>query len=279
MIPQLSGLGLTTLTLVLILSPNLARAQVSGLERSFAQRAAMRAIDSRCGLLEEGPRRALSGFIAQARGAALRAGTSSQRLDQIEGQAKQAMSGKACTDPAIKAEAKRIIAAHKGWRAQLTATYPGSQRSWMVDRSGKDTWRAVQDLGGGTRAGLVANGAGLSFALETPDMQAAGARLFLRDASKVGAPTFNRPLTPPPRSGVTVFVAAQRQPAASRSRYDQAPRAGTLFLFSEATTRAVLYADPRDTFEVELTNRSGQVTRLLVEVGDLVAAYTFAAEF
>jgi hypothetical protein len=277
--PQLSGLGLTTLTLVLFTSPNLAVAQVSGLERSFAQRAAMRAIDSRCGLLEEGPRRALAGFIAQARGAALRAGTSGQRLDQIESQAKQAVGSKACTDPTIKDEAKRIIAAHKGWRAQLTATYTGSKRNWMVDRSGKDTWRAYQDIGGGTRAGLVTDGAGLSFAVETPDVQAAGARLFLRDAAKIGAPTINRPLTPPPRSGVNVFVAARRKAADSRSRYEQVPRAGTLFIFTEATTRAVLYTDPRDTFEVEVTSRSGQVTRLLVEVGDLVAAYTFAAEF
>jgi hypothetical protein len=60
---------------------------------------------------------------------------------------------------------------------------------------------------------------------------------------------------------------------------EQEPRAGTLFIFSEATTRAVLNADPRDTFEIEITSRSGAVTTLLVEVGDLVAAFTFAAEF
>jgi len=52
-----------------------------------------------------------------------------------------------------------------------------------------------------------------------------------------------------------------------------------LFVFSDATTRAVLNADPRDTFEIEITSRTGTVTRLLVEVGDLVAAFTFAAEF
>ena len=271
--------ALPLITLALMGVPDSGIAQVTGLERSFAQRAAMRAIDSRCGLLEEGPRRALIGFMAQARGAALRAGASTQRLDQIENQTKQAMGSKACTDAAIKEEAKRITAAHKGWRAQLTATYTGSKRTWMVDRSGKDTWRAFQDVGGGTRAGLVSSDSGLSFAVETPDVRAAGARLFLRDPAKIGALTIHRPLAPPPRSGVSVFVAARRQPADSRSRYGQAPRAGTLFLFSEATTRAVLHADPRDTFELELTNRSGQVTRLLVEVGDLVAAYTFAAEF
>jgi hypothetical protein len=274
-----ANLSSPLIILALMTAPSSVYAQVTGLERSFAQRAAMRAIDSRCGLLEDGPRRALTGFMAQARGAALRAGTSAQRLDQIESQAKQAMNTKSCTDPSIKEEAKRIIAAHKGWRAQLTATYTGSKRDWMVDRSGKDTWRAFQDIGGGTRAGLVSSDGGLSFAVETPDVQSSGARLFLRDPAKIGAPKINRPLTPPPRSGVNVFVAARRQPADSRNRYGQAPRAGTLFLFSEATTRAVLNADPRDTFELELTNRSGQVTRLLVEVGDLVAAYTFAAEF
>jgi hypothetical protein len=64
-----------------------------------------------------------------------------------------------------------------------------------------------------------------------------------------------------------------------RARVESKPRAGTLFVFSDATTRAVLNADPRDTFEIEITSRSGTVTRLLVEVGDLVAAFTFAAEF
>ncbi|GIU68038.1 hypothetical protein [Candidatus Phycosocius spiralis] len=272
-------LGLALLFSGLLLFSSLAYGQVTGLERSYAQRAAMRAIDLRCGLLQEGPRRALNGFAAQARGAALRAGSSTQKLDQIEGQAQQAMAGKACNDPTILAEAKRVIAAHKGWRSQLTAVYSGMQRSWQVDRSGKDIWRAYQDIGGLTRAGLVTSSSGLSFAVETPDVQAAGARLFLRDANKVGPPSLNRPLTPPPRSGTKVYVAAQRQAAASRSRLEQNPRAGTLFLFSDATTRALLYADPRDTFEIELTSRSGQVTRSLVEVGDFVAAYTFAAEF
>lgn len=262
-----------------LLVPVTSHAQVNGLERSYAERMAMRAIDERCKLLDAGPRRALAGFTAQARGAALRSGASTQRLDMIAGQAKAAAAAKACRDPAVQAEAQRIIAAHKGWRAQLTGNYAGQVRSWRVDRGGKDIWRAVQDTGGATRAGLVASGSGLSFAVETPDVDASGARLFLRDLSKLGPPQPSKTLTPPLRSGSTIHVAASRRPAATRARVESKPRAGTLFIFSDATTRAVLNADPRDTFEIEITSRAGTVTRLVVEVGDLVAAFTFAAEF
>lgn len=259
--------------------PSLAVAQVNGLERAYAERIAMRAIDERCGLLETGPRRALAGFTAQARGAALRAGTSSQRLDLIANQAKTAAAAKPCRDRVVQTEASRIRAAHKGWRAQMTGSYPGTARSWQVDRSGKDNWRAVQDTGNATRAGLITLGQGLSFAVETPDVQAAGARLFLRDLAKLGPPQANRALSPPLRGGTSVHLAASRRPAMTKARVDQKPRAGTLFVFSDETTRAVLNADPRDSFEIEITSRTGQVSRLVVEVGDLVAAFTFAAEF
>ncbi len=262
-----------------VLMPVTSHAQVNGLERSYAERMAMRAIDERCQLLESGPRRALAGFTAQARGAALRSGSSTQRLDMIANQAKTAAAAKPCRDRAIQTEAARLIAAHKGWRAQLTGSFPGLARSWKVDRGGKDIWRAVQDTGGATRAGLIASGNGLSFAIETPDVEASGARLFLRDLSKLGPPQPSRVLAPPLRNGTTIHVAASRRPAATRARVETKPRTGTLFAFSDATTRAVLNADPRDTFEIEITSRSGTVTRLMVEVGDLVAAFTFAAEF
>lgn len=272
-------LFLRALFCLALLIPLTSHAQVTGLERSYAERMAMRAIDERCQLLESGPRRALAGFTAQARGAALRSGSSTQRLDMIADQAKTAAVTKPCRDSAVQSEAQRVIAAHKGWRAQLTGSYPGLARSWKVDRGGKDIWRAVQDTGGATRSGLIASGNGLSFAVETTDIAASGARLFLRDLSKLGPPQPGRALAPPLRNGTSIHVAASRQPAASRARVETKPRAGTLFVFSDATTRAVLNADPRDTFEIEITSRSGTVTRLLVEVGDLVAAFTFAAEF
>jgi hypothetical protein len=147
-------LFLRALFCLALLIPLTSHAQVTGLERSYAERMAMRAIDERCQLLESGARRALAGFTAQARGAALRSGSSTQRLDMIADQAKTAAVTKPCRDSAVQSEAQRVIAAHKSWRTQLTGNYPGFARSWIVDRGGKDIWRAVQDTGHATRGGL-----------------------------------------------------------------------------------------------------------------------------
>jgi hypothetical protein len=266
-----------TLFAFLLASPVFA--QVTSLERIYGERVAMRALDQRCNLLTAGPRRALSGFTGQARGAALRAGSQVSQLNLISRQAISAVATKSCADPNVTAEAARVIAAHKGWRTQMTAVYPGIVRQWRVDRSGLDSWRAVQELGGGVRAGFVGTGQTLAFAVETPDATAAGARLFLRDASRLGAPAAGQRLAVPLRIGTTTHVAAARRPANTKVRIGTPSRAGTMLIFSDDATREVLIADPRDSFEVEITNRTGQITRVIVEVGDIIAAFAFAAEF
>jgi hypothetical protein len=256
-----------------------ALAQVTPLERTYGERVAMRALDQRCSLFASGPRRALGGFTAQARGAALRAGSADNHLNLIAAQATQVAAAKSCNDRAVRAEAARVIAAHKGWRSQMTGQYPGTAREWRVDRSGTDSWRAVQEAGGAIRAGFIGNGTTLAFAVETPDVNAAGARLFLRDASRLGAPVAGQRLAVPLRVGTNSHMAADRRPATTKTRVNALPRAGTLLVFPDATTRAVITADPRDSFEIEITSRTGQITRVIVEVGDIVAAFAFAAEF
>jgi hypothetical protein len=161
----------------------------------------------------------------------------------------------------------------------MTATYQGPVRTWQVDRTGMDAWRAVQETGGGIRAGFVANGQNLSFGVETPDVNASAARLFLRDASRLGDPSYRGRLVVPLRVGTIAHVASIKRPADSRARIGLPPRAGTLLVFTNETTRAVLFADPRDSFEIEITSRTGQITTTVVEVGDIVAAFAFAAEF
>jgi hypothetical protein len=267
------------LSLLALLCAFPALAQVSPLERTFGERVAMRALDQRCNLLANGPRRALGGFMAQARGAALRAGVGASQLNLIASQATQAAAAKPCNDALVRAEAARVIGAHKSWRTQMTATYPGVVRNWQVDRSGLDSWRAVQETGSGIRAGFISNGTMLAFAIETPDVNAASARLFLRDPGRLGAPVAGQRLSVPLRVGTLTYVAAARRPADSRARIGTPSRAGTMLIFPDDTTRAVLIADPRDSFEVEITSRTGQITRTIVEVGDIVAAFAFAAEF
>jgi hypothetical protein len=269
----------TAILLFALLVTSPVFAQTSPLERAYGERMAMRALDQRCNFFQTGPRRALAGFTAQARGAALRAGTSADLLSLIARQATNKAATKSCIDPVIAAEAARVIDAHKGWRGQMSNQYPGLARTWQVDRSGMDSWRAVQETGSGTRAGFIGSQATLAFAVETPDVNAAGARLFLRDAGRLGAPKAGQKLSVPLRVGTNAFVASQRRPAETRARVNTPARPGTMLVFPDETTRAVLHADPRDSFEVEITSRTGQITRLVVEVGDIVAAFAFAAEF
>jgi hypothetical protein len=249
------------------------------LERAYAERVAMSAIAVRCNLLSNGPSRALLAFTAQAKGAVLRSGVSDQRVGLITQQAQNAAAAKACADPAITAETARIAKAHQSWRGQMSGSYPGSARTWVVDRSGKDAWRAVQDLGGSVRAGLVRTRTGLAFAIETPDTRGVAARLYLRDPARLPPPKAGQMLKPPLRAGTQVHLAAVKRPANTRQRIELPPRAGSLFAFSDATTRATLNADPRDSFEIEIVSPSGQVTTYIVEVGDMAAAWAFAAEF
>jgi hypothetical protein len=267
------------LAIPILFAASPAFAQVTPIERTYGERVAMRALDQRCNLFASGPRRALAGFTAQARGAALRAGANLTHLNLIAQQASAAVATKRCNDPSIQTETARVNAAHKGWRAQMTATYPGSVRTWQVDRTGMDMWRAVQETNGGIRAGFVGQGGNLAFAVETPDVNAAGARLFLRDASRIGDPSPQARLSPPLRAGTLTHVAGTRRPADARTRIGLPPRAGTMLIFTQATTQAMLMADPRDSFEIEITSRTGQITRIIVEVGDIVAAFAFAAEF
>jgi hypothetical protein len=270
---------LRLLPIIALLGATPALAQVTSLERTYGERVAMRALDQRCSLFAAGPRRALGGFTAQARGAALRAGAADAHLNLIARQASAAVTSKSCRDPAVRSEAARVIAAHKGWRALMTADYPGMVRTWKVDRTGLDSWRASQDLGNGMRAGFVANSAGLGFAVETPDVNAAGARLFLRDPTRLRPPAAGQRLATPLRVGTIIHVAGQRRLADSRTRIATPSRPGTMFVFPDATTRAVITADPRESFEIEFTSRTGQITRAVVEIGDIVAAFAFAAEF
>lgn len=255
-----------------------AQAQVSGEERVFATRAAMLEIDRRCTLFNPQQRRALNAFMLQARGSILRAGGDAARLSLISSQARQGVATKPCNDAEIQAEAERIRRAHSGWRMQMLAEFPGIRRNWVASRAGVDNWRVWQELGSGVRAGYVLARNGLAFGVETPSLDVASARVYLRDVSKLGLPRSNSNLQPPPRMGTKLYNATAIVPAQTKAKVDSATRSGTLVLFSDEVTRAVIAADPRDCFEVEIISRNGTASRYIVEVGDVIAAFALGAE-
>lgn len=255
-----------------------AIAQVSPSERLFAERVAMLSLDARCNYFSPEQRRALNAFMMQSRGALLRQGTAIERLNLIAGQARGGVATKACNDTSIINEAGRAKRAHSAWRLQMKANFPGTKRVWHASRAGVDNWRAWQELGNSARGGFVLAKNGLAFGVETQTIGIASARIYLRDISKIGLPVANSNLRPPIRSGTNSFAATLIVPAQSKATVDSAPRAGTLVLFPDNVTRAIIGLDPRDSFEVELIRRDGQIEHYVIEVGDVIAAFALGAE-
>ena len=245
--------------------------------RLFAERTAMVRLDTQCRLFTAEERIGLTAFTAQARGALLRAGESDARVAGLERTARDAASRRACTETVVTTEAARVRRAFQAWRTQMTAAYPGTVRTWNASRAGVDPWRAWQELGGGVRAGFLRTETGAVFAVESPDTALASARLFLRDPRRLGPPAAGGRLQVPLRAGTIAHTAAARRAAVTKVRVEAAPRAGTLLVFADATTLAVSQADPRDSFEVELVSRTGAVRTVVVEVGDITAAWATAA--
>jgi hypothetical protein len=275
------GVRLWLLAALLAAAPAAGAAQSPAAEppgaRLYAERAAMVALDRRCALFDAEERIGLQAFVAQARGALLRAGVSEAAVAGYARTAAGAAATRPCAEPVVLAEAARVKRAFRAWRNTLSASYPGVARSWQVSRAGVDGWRAWQELGGGVRAGFLRTERGAAFAVETPDTEVASARLFLRDAARLGPPRSGGRLLVPLRAGTTSHQAAVRRAAITKVRVEAAPRAGTLLVFSDATTAAVANADPRDSFDVELVTRAGTVRTVVVEVGDITAAWASAA--
>src|SRR4051794_16266712 len=88
-------------------APGLAWAQPADL---FYERAVMTAADARCGLFAPEVSAALAAGAQQARGAALRAGASSNALRDIERSAQAKAQAAACASPDIVAAATRVKA-------------------------------------------------------------------------------------------------------------------------------------------------------------------------
>lgn len=248
-----------------------------GMVRLFAERTAMVRLDAQCRLFNAEERIGLTAFTAQARGALLRAGESDARVTGLERSARDAAARRACSETVVTTEAARVRRAFQAWRTQMSAVYPGTVRSWQASRAGVDPWRSWQELGGGVRAGFLRTETGAVFAVESPDTSVASARLFLRDARRLGPPAAGARLQVPLRAGTISHTAAARRAAVTKVRVEAAPRAGTLLVFADPTTLAVAQADPRDSFEVELVSRTGAVRTVVVEVGDITAAWAYAA--
>jgi hypothetical protein len=158
----------------------------------YYERSVMAAADARCGLFAPDISAALAAGAAQARGAALRAGASSDSLKTLErvAEAKAAQAG--CRSPDIAVAAARVKAAFSSYERITRLTYAGDVAAWQADRNlGKTArWRLAQEAAFGPDrltfglAGSEGGDALLAVARFADDAEPYGARLVLRDAGR-----------------------------------------------------------------------------------------------
>jgi hypothetical protein len=273
-------------------APGLAHAQAADL---FYERTVMTAADARCGLFAPEVSAALAAGAAQARGAALRAGTPQDTLKALERGARAQASRVDCRSRDMAIAAQRVRDAFAGFAKVTRLSYPGDMAGWQADRNegAKVRWRLVQHARTGpdpVSFGLAgAEGAGALLAVvrfgdgATPY----SARLILRDSDRTMGPYLSRrgsealraiPLERrlPQGSGLKSYVAEARSPAGA----DLLPRgaeSGWAFRFPSEAARELAGLDPREAVAVEFyfADTRRPVRRAFIEVGDFAAGRAF----
>ena len=278
------------MAVALVAAPGLAKAQPADL---FYERTVMTAAQARCDLFGPEVAAALASAAAQARGAALRAGTSAATLRDIErtAQAKAAQAG--CASPDITLAAGRVRTAFAGFARMERLTYPGDLADWRADRGvgHGPRWKLAQEVGFGRDrlafglAGQTNPGMLVAVARFADGAQPYAARLLLRDDQRSGQPYLNRwgsgatadlPLARrlPPANALKTFTAAARSPAGPELLPKDAG-AGWAFRFPDAAAHALAGLDPREAIAVEFLFPDDTVRRAYVEVGDFAAGRAF----
>ena len=264
----------------------------------YYERAMMTAAGRACRLFSPEIAGALAAATVQARGAALRAGSSVAGLAAIEARANAAGASAACGSPGLLAAAERVRTAFEGYAQLDRLEFPGDVTSWTALRpaGGAAGWRVSQRDRCGWDVvvfGLAAHGEArplMATARFADGAQPYAARLLMRDASAIDGPYLDvreadlagrLPLDArmPPRAAARVFAAE----AMSLAGADLAPDtsgAAWAFRFPSAAADALARLDPREAAALEFlfaTDGAEAVRTCYVEVGDFAAARAFSA--
>jgi hypothetical protein len=288
----LVGAGLV-LPAMLLCAPVRALADASS---AYYERSLMTAANQRCGLFTPELGSALASALAQARGAALRSGSSAQNLAELQQHARAKADAVACTSPDIAKAAERVRGAFHGFSQLQRMNYPGDTADWTANRAisrMSAIWRLSQSASFGADrlvfglAGRDQASALLAVASFADGAQPYAARVIMRDVSLAPAPFLNGlsrgrgplPLAArtPPRSA-TRGVLAEARAAADPALAPIGARSAIAFRFPASTAGALADLDPREAVAVEFLFGDGageQVRTAYVEVGDFAAGRAF----
>ena len=283
-------------------APVCANAQPADL---YYERAVMVAADQRCGLFAPEVAAALAAGTAQARGAALRAGTSPEILRQTERAAAVKAAAFDCRSSDVATVASRVKTAFAGYAKITRLTYAGDVAGWAADKNvGRSVrWSLAQETRfgadrmvfglagregapGSVSSGLVASA---SFA---DGAQPYAARIVLRDTSRAGQPYLARwgsgataglalSQRLPPASAQRAFTATARSPSdpelLPHLPTGKTTTFGWAFRFPEAAAQELARLDPREAVAVDFLFPGDVTRRAYVEVGDFAAGRAFLA--
>lgn len=264
----------------------------------FYERTVMTAADSRCRLFDRPTSSALQAGAAQARGAALRAGSTAKALREIQARAQTKAASVSCKSPDIATAAGRVRTGFAGYARLQKMDYPGDTAGWAADRAVSvkfNMWGLAQQvrfgydrMTFGIAAGPTQAPALTAVAVFADGAVPYGARLVLRDVNRAGEAYLDKrgadsrgriPLAArmPPGAATTAF-SAQSRDAAPRDLLPDGQRSGWSFRFPTAASDALANLDPREAAAVDFlfASRNGDtVRRAYVEVGDFAAGRAF----
>lgn len=253
------------------------------------ERTLMTAADARCGLFEPGVRSALSAFQAQAKGAALRAGTTAREIAAVEGRARAAAGAAACDSKDLNVAAARVRSAFDGYARLIRMDFPGDLAAWKADRSSsRDAlrWRLWQPSAFGRDrmifglAGREGANAFVAVAWFADNSKPYGARLVMRDVRLVAQPyiggaSLAQRLPPTSLRGV---MAEARSPAGEDLR-PAGVKGGWAFRFPAHMAAEMARLDPREAVAIDFLLPGDKVRRAHIEVGDFAAGRAFLAAY
>jgi hypothetical protein len=268
-----------------IAAPTIALAQPADL---FFERTVMTAADGRCALFTPAVSAALAAGAAQAKSAALRAGTDAAQLRTIERNARGQAAQINCRSPVVAKEAARVEQAFAGYQRVTRMVYPGELTEWRADRGVGRTarWRLSQSADFGSNrmvfglAGRQDNLSALVAVAAFADKAAPySARLVMRDTSRTLGPYLTGGRQPlarklPPASATRSYMAEARGDAEAEL-LPKGYSGGWAFRFPTAAVEALAQLDPREAVAVEFLLPGERVRTAYVEVGDFAAGKAF----
>lgn len=258
----------------------------------FYERSLMSAAGARCGLFSPALAGALDAGRAQARGAALRAGSSPAQLDGVQQRAHAKAAAVACNSKDLTTAAGRVRRAFEGFALLQRMNYPGDRATWSADRASSQSipfWRLSQPASFGADRlvfGLAGHASDLTAVAAFADgSQPYSARLVMRDPARTQGPYLNDRNggglagNAAPRNASRVFGAEGRSAAPAPTLLPKDADRGMSFRFPREAADVIARLDPREavTIEFVVQGRGGRETvrRAFVEVGDFAAGRAF----